>query len=780
MTKHGKKKKNRTSIGSSSSQQPQNPVDSPVSNSPNSAGDFPMFSYPASPRSPTLESPFTKCMWQTKNIGGIVPEVRQSPSLVYVSSSSSSASASTSSGLLYIVGGYLPRRPGQRLTTDSISFPHLVGMTGASPSQLSAILGHACLTTGKKAFLLGGRTADHSERAFPVVHAFDFQNPQWVHVEPDGISPPPRLFGAIASDSNASFVYMCGGFMLTTVFPMEPYEFHIASQTWRKLPINDKRPLPSPRIAFSMVLFDNYLYIWGGWDPVGKVGLKDMWRFPLDYSATRQAQEWEKVTPSGLSAPPALAYHSTTLVAGRYMVIFGGAQVDLLVDEKGHRMQELRKSNRTYAFDLEQMNWFEIETIGPCPVARMMHGAVLIPRSALPDLMKYSGTASFSGAEICDEVLAIWGGDVAETGLHFMQFGFLSGASSSKGDAALFASGGRSSIRHATSVDALSRSVSMTSISQHEEFVQLLTNYTEERVLGKGAFGEVRLVQHNDVGLRMAVKVVSKLERYEEEVLSKYVKVPDCQSVNIIRCLGLKTEGEMRMVFMEYMAGGSLKDLLVRNTRILPERACQYLLHVARGLLFLHNQKIVHRDLKLDNILLDDNGIARIGDFGTAYVFGLQLSRSSSGAMLSSVSSYKTSPSDSARRIVGTVTHLAPEAVDQRVEYAMDIFSFGCMAVEMLTGQSPLMKRIGRIREDAAAILTLSQWFGELASKCPPGVHPPELCTTCWDGPTDADQHIPPKLVELIQSCLRIHPENRPSAADLCESLSPMANGSFL
>jgi len=125
-------------------------------------------------------------------------------------------------------------------------------------------------------------------------------------------------------------------------------------------------------------------------------------------------------------------------------------------------------------------------------------------------------------------------------------------------------------------------------------------------------------------------------------------------------------------IAMGYMPGGSLKDLLKREGKLEPERACEILTQVGEGLEYAHARGIVHRDLKPGNILFDENGKARVADMGFAKVMSEGASRSMSAS----------------GGLVGTPAYMAPETWRNKPATPQtDIYSLGCILYEMLTGE---------------------------------------------------------------------------------------------
>ena len=153
---------------------------------------------------------------------------------------------------------------------------------------------------------------------------------------------------------------------------------------------------------------------------------------------------------------------------------------------------------------------------------------------------------------------------------------------------------------------------------------ELLCSYQIGSTLGQGAFGTVKLATkaHDTDHTEYAVKFIDKsqmddlddVERiYRESAILTSLKHP-----NIIRLYEVLDASDWVLIVMEYADGGELKDFMAsKPNNILPEHlACDILNATLNGLEYCHRRKVIHRDLKLENILIDTNGTIKIADFG--------------------------------------------------------------------------------------------------------------------------------------------------------------------
>ncbi|KAJ6813889.1 receptor-like serine/threonine-protein kinase SD1-8 isoform X2 [Iris pallida] len=200
--------------------------------------------------------------------------------------------------------------------------------------------------------------------------------------------------------------------------------------------------------------------------------------------------------------------------------------------------------------------------------------------------------------------------------------------------------------------------------------------FSEENKLGEGGFGPVykaTLENGQEVGVkRLARTSIQGLEEFKNEV----VLIAKLQHRNLVRLLGCCIQGEERMLVYEYMPNKSLDFFLFEKGKeaLLDwQTRYQIISGIARGLLYLHQDsrlRIIHRDLKASNILLDKEMIPKISDFGMARIFG------------GDETDFNT------RRVVGTYGYMSPEyAMDGIFSVKSDVFSFGVLVLEVVSGK---------------------------------------------------------------------------------------------
>ncbi|XP_052181116.1 receptor-like serine/threonine-protein kinase SD1-8 [Diospyros lotus] len=207
--------------------------------------------------------------------------------------------------------------------------------------------------------------------------------------------------------------------------------------------------------------------------------------------------------------------------------------------------------------------------------------------------------------------------------------------------------------------------------------VAIATNeFSDDNKLGEGGFGCVYKGLLAG-GQKIAVKRLSKNSGQGTEEFRNEVKlVARLQHRNLVRLLGFCIGVEEKMLIYEYMENKSLDFFLFneeKRSQLDWQTRFDIICGVARGLLYLHQDsrfRIIHRDLKASNVLLDGEMNAKISDFGMARIFGGDQTEAST------------------RRIVGTYGYMSPEyAMDGLFSVKSDVFSFGVLVLEIISGK---------------------------------------------------------------------------------------------
>lgn len=269
------------------------------------------------------------------------------------------------------------------------------------------------------------------------------------------------------------------------------------------------------------------------------------------------------------------------------------------------------------------------------------------------------------------------------------------------------------------------------------------------QLIGKGSYGRVYLGINLTTGDLLAVKQVEvnqKAAGQDKDKMKEMVAALDqeidtmqhLEHPNIVQYLGCERKEFSISIFLEYISGGSVGSCLRKNGKFEESLVRSLTRQTLAGLAYLHNEGVLHRDLKADNILLDVDGTCKISDFGiskkTDNIYGNDVTNS----------------------MQGSVFWMAPEVVraegqgakarseGQGYSAKVDIWSLGCVVLEMFAGRRPWSKE-----EPIGAIFKL----GSL-NQAPPI-------------PDDVSDSVSPEAVAFMSECFEIDPGERPTAETL-------------
>ncbi|KAM5588589.1 hypothetical protein ABKV19_006847 [Rosa sericea] len=200
------------------------------------------------------------------------------------------------------------------------------------------------------------------------------------------------------------------------------------------------------------------------------------------------------------------------------------------------------------------------------------------------------------------------------------------------------------------------------------------SNFSESNKLGEGGFGPVYKGIMSD-GKEVAIKRLSCCsEQGSEEFTTEVQLIMNLQHKNLVRLLGYCVDGEEKLLVYEYMPNSSLDVILfdsMKRAQLDWTGRINIITGIARGILYLHEDsrlRIIHRDLKASNVLLDNEMNPKISDFGMARIFA-----GSEGQANTAV-------------IVGTYGYMSPEyAMEGLYSFKSDVFSFGVLLLEIIT-----------------------------------------------------------------------------------------------
>ncbi|MBR4359608.1 MAG: Stk1 family PASTA domain-containing Ser/Thr kinase [Clostridia bacterium] len=193
--------------------------------------------------------------------------------------------------------------------------------------------------------------------------------------------------------------------------------------------------------------------------------------------------------------------------------------------------------------------------------------------------------------------------------------------------------------------------------------------------IGKGGMALVYRAVDQRTGHSVAVKILRPEFSQDAEFLSRFEREAMTASKmshhNIVNLLDVGQEEDMRYLVMEYVRGLTLKDVIRQKGALPPAVAAQIAIRILSALQHAHNNGIIHRDIKPQNILVHSDGHIKVADFGIARVAGAN-----------------TISTDES--VMGSVHYFSPEqAKGESVTAASDLYSVGVVLYEMLTGQPP-------------------------------------------------------------------------------------------
>ncbi|MBI2835760.1 MAG: serine/threonine-protein kinase [Acidobacteria bacterium] len=271
--------------------------------------------------------------------------------------------------------------------------------------------------------------------------------------------------------------------------------------------------------------------------------------------------------------------------------------------------------------------------------------------------------------------------------------------------------------------------------------------------VGVGGMGEVYRARDTRLNRDVAIKVLASHLANDPAALTRFER--EAQAVaalshpNILAIHDVGRHGDMAYAVMELLDGASLRAH-VREGAIPVRKTLDYAQHIASGLAAAHERGIVHRDLKPENIFLTVDGRVKILDFGLAQFAPPSLSPTATEQVTLTTAAAATSPGT----VVGTIGYMAPEQVrGQTVDARADIFAFGAVLYEMLSGRRAF---VGETPADTMTAILRND--------------PPDIATI--------NAALPAALDRIVRRCLEKQPSERfQSARDLAFAIEAVGTG---
>ncbi|KAM4099362.1 hypothetical protein ACJW30_07G153000 [Castanea mollissima] len=248
--------------------------------------------------------------------------------------------------------------------------------------------------------------------------------------------------------------------------------------------------------------------------------------------------------------------------------------------------------------------------------------------------------------------------------------------------------------------------------------------------IASGSYGD--LYKGTYCSQEVAIKVL-KPERVNSDMQREFAQevfiMRKVRHKNVVQFIGACTKPPSLCIITEYMSGGSVYDFLHKQKGVfkLPS-LIRVAVDVSKGMDYLHKNNIIHRDLKAANLLMDENEVVKVADFGVARV------KTQSGVMTAET---------------GTYRWMAPEVIEHKpYDHKADVFSFAIVLWELLTGKlpyeylTPLQAAVGVVQKGLRPIIP---------------------------------KHTHPKLAELLEKCWQQDPALRPDFSEIIEILQQTA-----
>ena len=203
----------------------------------------------------------------------------------------------------------------------------------------------------------------------------------------------------------------------------------------------------------------------------------------------------------------------------------------------------------------------------------------------------------------------------------------------------------------------------------------LLNRYELLEKIGEGGMGIVYKAKCHLLNRFVAVKILKVELNNDEEFISRFkregISVAKLSHPNIVNIHDVGQENHINFIVMEYINGKTLKQIIKETGKISPEKTLDIALQISKALECAHKNNIIHRDIKPDNILITEDNIIKVMDFGIAKVLDSQTVTNSS-------------------KVIGTAHYFSPEqARGNFVDGRTDIYSLGIVMYEMITGKVP-------------------------------------------------------------------------------------------
>src|SRR5436190_13136454 len=197
---------------------------------------------------------------------------------------------------------------------------------------------------------------------------------------------------------------------------------------------------------------------------------------------------------------------------------------------------------------------------------------------------------------------------------------------------------------------------------------QIVGKYKILSTIGSGGFGTVFLANDTWIDKQVALKVPHKQNLDFGELLREPRLLATLSHPNIVTILTAEKQENVFFIVMEYVPGETLESIIERDGALDLARALDYTCQICNAVDHAHKQGVLHRDLRPSNVLVGDNGLLKVADFGTSRFL--------------EIAAHGTT-------VIGSPPYMAPEQFHGKAVFASDIYSLGVTMYQMLTGTLP-------------------------------------------------------------------------------------------
>ncbi|XP_014521802.2 LEAF RUST 10 DISEASE-RESISTANCE LOCUS RECEPTOR-LIKE PROTEIN KINASE-like 2.2 [Vigna radiata var. radiata] len=279
----------------------------------------------------------------------------------------------------------------------------------------------------------------------------------------------------------------------------------------------------------------------------------------------------------------------------------------------------------------------------------------------------------------------------------------------------------------------------------YKEIKKMVKAFKEK--LGEGGYGSVFKGKLSS-GTCVAIKMMNKSKGNGHDFISEVATIGRIHHQNVVQLIGFCVEGSRRALVYEFMSNGSLDRIIFSKDRSIDfdyNKIYHISIGIARGIAYLHHgceMQILHFDIKPHNILLDDNFIPKVSDFGLARLFPVDNSI------------------DTMTAVGGTIGYMAPELFYKnigRISHKSDVYSFGMLLMEMASRR----KNLNSHAEHSSQIFFPSWVYENIR----------EEKDIEMEDITEEEKKIAKKMIIVALWCIQLNPNDRPSMNKVVEML---------